>query len=122
LVLGTAGIAATALAMGVSPAFWPVLVFVMANGIADAVAIVADQGIKQRRTPDVVRSRVMAASDAVVHITLAVGYVLAGPVLALTSAQGLYVAAGVSSAVAALVLLPIARYPREATAALPVEG
>jgi MFS family permease len=122
LVLGTAGIAATALAMGLSPAFWPVLVFVMANGIADAVAIVADQGIKQRRTPDVVRSRVMAASDAVVHITLAVGYVLAGPVLALTSAQGLYVAAGVSSAVAALILLPIARHPREATAALPVEG
>jgi MFS family permease len=122
LVLGTAGIAATSLAMGVSPAFWPVLVFVMANGVADAVAIVADQGIKQRRTPDVVRSRVMSASDAVVHITLAIGYVLAGPVLALTSAQGLYVAAGVSSAVAALVLLPIARQPREATAALPVEG
>jgi len=122
LVLGTAGIAATALAMGLSPAFWPVLVFVMANGVADAIAIVADQGIKQRRTPDVVRSRVMAAADAVVHIALAFGYILAGPVLALTSAQGLYMAAGVSSALAALILLPIARRPREATAPLPVEG
>jgi len=95
---------------------------VMANGVADAIAIVADQGIKQRRTPDVVRSRVMAAADAVVHIALAFGYILAGPVLALTSAQGLYMAAGVSSALAALILLPIARRPREATAPLPVEG
>jgi predicted MFS family arabinose efflux permease len=122
LVLGTAGIAVTAIAMGISPVFWPVLVFVMANGVADAVAIVADQGIKQRRTPDVVRSRVMAASDAVVHIALAGGYILAGPVLALTSAQGLYLVGGVASAVSALILLPIARHPREATAPLPVEG
>jgi MFS family permease len=122
LVLGTAGIAVTALGMGVSPAFWPVLAFVMANGIADAVSIVADQGIKQRRTPDVVRSRVMSASDAVMHVTLAIGYVLAGPVLALTSAQGLYVVAGISSAGAALVMLPIARRRREAAAPQPVEG
>jgi MFS family permease len=122
IVLGTAGIAATALAMGLSPSFWPVLVFVSANGVADAIAIVADQGITQRRTPDVVRSRVMAASNAVVHITLALGYGLAGPVLALTSAQGLYVAAGISSALATLILLPIARQWREAPAPLPVEG
>jgi MFS family permease len=119
--LGTAGIAATALAMGVSPAFWPVLVFVMANGIADAIAIVADQGIKQRRTPDVVRARVMSASEAVAHIALALGYALAGPVLALTSAQGLYVAAGLASAVATLILLPIVM-GKEETTTVPVEG
>lgn len=121
VVLGTAGIAGTALAMGLSPAFWPVLVFVMANGTADAIAIVADQGIKQRRTPDVVRSRVMSASEAVAHIALAVGYGLAGPVLALTSAQGLYVAAGIASGVAALILLPI-MMEKERTTPLPVEG
>jgi MFS family permease len=121
VVLGTAGIAATALAMGLSPAFWPVLVFVMANGIADAIAIVADQGIKQRRTPDVVRARVMSASEAVAHIALALGYALAGPVLALTSAQGLYVAAALASGVATLVLLPIVM-GREETTTVPVEG
>jgi MFS family permease len=119
--LGTAGIAATALAMGLSPAFWPVLVFVMANGIADAIAIVADQGIKQRRTPDVVRARVMSASEAVAHIALALGYALAGPVLALTSAQGLYVAAGLASGVATLILLPIV-VGKEETTTVPVEG
>jgi MFS family permease len=121
VVLGTAGIAATSLAMGVSPAFWPVLVFVLANGIADAIAIVADQGIKQRRTPDVVRARVMSASEAVAHIALALGYALAGPVLALTSAQGLYIAAALASGVATLILLPIV-IGKEETTTVPVEG
>ncbi|MEP6475648.1 MAG: MFS transporter [Actinomycetota bacterium] len=107
VVLGTAGIATTSLVMGLSPAFWPVLVFVMANGTADSIAIVADQGIKQRRTPDVVRARVMSASEAVAHIALAAGYGLAGPVLALTSAQGLYLAAALASGIATLILLPI---------------
>jgi MFS family permease len=122
VVLGTLGIALTSIGIGLSPAFWPVLVLFAGNGIADAIAIVAEQGIQQRRTPDVVRSRVMSASEAVLSITLAIGYGLAGPVLGLTSAQGLYVVAGFTSALAALILLPIARRPREATAPLPVEG
>jgi MFS family permease len=122
VVLGTAGIALSSLGMGLSPAFWPVLVFVAANGISDAIAIVGEQGIQQRRTPDVVRSRVMAASEAVLSVALAAGYGLAGPVLALTSAQGLYVVAGVGAVVATSIMLPIALRRREATAALPVEG
>jgi MFS family permease len=120
LVIGMAGISATALAMGVSPAFLPVLAFVLLNGICDAVSIVADQGIKQRRTPDVVRARVMSASESVAHVALALGYALAGPILAATSAQGLYVVAGLSSAVATVVLLPLLTQ-REARTAVAVE-
>jgi MFS family permease len=107
LVYGVVGIAATALGMGFSPAYWPILVFVFANGIFDAITIVADQGIKQRRTPDVVRSRVMAASEAVWQTTLALGYALSGAVLAAFGAQGLYVVAGLTSGVAAFMLLPM---------------
>jgi MFS family permease len=122
VMLGTLGIALTSLAIGVSPAFWPVLVFFGANGAADAIALVAEQGIQQRRTPDVVRSRVMSASEAVLSVALAIGYGLAGPVLGLTSARGLYIVAGITAILATLILLPIARRPREATAPLPVEG
>ncbi len=122
VMLGTLGIALTSLGIGVSPAFWPVLVFFGANGAADAVALVAEQGIQQRRTPDVVRSRVMSASEAVLSIALAIGYGLAGPVLGLTSAPGLYIVAGITAFLATLILLPIARRPKEATAPLPVEG
>jgi MFS family permease len=122
VVLGTLGIALTSLGIGLSPVFWPVLVLFAGNGISDAVALVAEQGIQQRRTPDVVRSRVMSASEAVLSISLAIGYGLAGPVLEFTSAQGLYVVAGLTSVGATLILLPLARRSREATAALPVEG
>jgi MFS family permease len=107
LVLGVAGLGVTGLGMGLAPVFWPILLFILANGVADALAIVADQGIKQRRTPDAVRGRVLSASDAVVHVTLAGGYVLAGPLLAATGAQGLYVAAGVTASLAAVVLFPL---------------
>jgi MFS family permease len=107
IVFGVAGISATALGMGFAPAYWPILVFVFANGVFDAITIVADQGIKQRRTPDVVRSRVMAASEAVWQITLALGYALSGAVLAVFGAQGLYVVAGITSGAAALMLLPM---------------
>ena len=121
LVLGMCGITATALGMGMSPAFWPILVLVFANGSSDAIAIVADQGIKQRRTPDVVRARVMSASEAVAHISLALGYALAGPLLALTSAQGLYAIAGLSSGLATLMLLPLLSR-KEPLAPIVVEG
>jgi predicted MFS family arabinose efflux permease len=122
VALGTLGIAVTSLGIGLSPVFWPVLALFAANGVSDAVALVAEQGIQQRRTPDVVRARVMSASEAVLSISLAIGYGLAGPVLELTSARGLYVVAGVTAFLATLILLPIARRHREATAPLPVEG
>jgi MFS family permease len=120
IVFGVAGIAGTALGMGFSPVYWPILVFVFANGVFDAITIVADQGIKQRRTPDAVRSRVMAASDAVWQITLALGYALSGAVLAVFGAQGLYVVAGITSGVAAIMLLPM--LGREPAGLAPVEG
>ena len=122
LVIGMGGIAVTGVAMGLSPVFWPVLAFVLVNGTADAIAIVADQGIKQRRTPDVVRARVMSASEAVAHIALALGYAVAGPVLAATSAQGLYIAAGICSGVATLILLPLVLRREAAATPVTVEG
>ena len=118
VVLGTAGIAVSALGMGLAPVFWPILLFVGANGVFDALAVVGEQGIQQRRTPDIVRSRVMSASEAVLSISLAAGYVLAGPILALTSAQGLYVVAGLTAAVATAIMMPILR--RASAQAAPV--
>jgi len=114
VVLGTVIIALTALAMGLSPWFWPVVAFVLLNGIGDAISLVADQGIKQRRTPDAVRARVMSASDAVWQVMLAFGFLLAGPVLALVSAQDLYTISGVVAGLVVIVLLPVLREDRPA--------
>jgi MFS family permease len=109
VVAGTGVIALTSFGIGLSPVFWPVLVLILAMGVGDGLSLVADQGIRQRRTPDVVRSRVMAASDAVWQITVAVGFVLATPVLGLVGAQGLYVVGGVTSGIAVVMLLPVLR-------------
>ena len=41
----------------------------------------------QRRAPDVVRSRAMAALEAVLSLGLAIAYLAAGPVLRLVEAR-----------------------------------
>jgi hypothetical protein len=85
----------------------PVVMFLM--GFGDAMSEVADQGIRQRRTPDAVRSRLIASMESLVHLAIAVAYVLAAGALALLSPQGAYGPAGVSSLAAVLLLWPTVR-------------
>jgi predicted MFS family arabinose efflux permease len=78
--------------------------------------MVADRSIQQRRTPDVVRSRVVSASESMITIALAVGFVLGGPALELLGPRGVYAAGGAFAFVGAIVLLPILRASRRAEA------
>ena len=80
-MLASFGIAIAAFGVGFAPAFALVLVCLLAMGTSDGLTMVAETGIMQRRTPDVVRSRVMAAFEAVVSFGLAAAYIAAGPVL-----------------------------------------
>jgi MFS family permease len=109
LVFGTAAIALTSLGAGLSPIFWPILAFVLGQGVGDSFSLVGEQGIRQRRTPDSVRSRVMAASEAAWQLAMAVSFVLAGFVLEAVGPQGVYVVAGVAAGLATIVLLPVLR-------------
>jgi hypothetical protein len=70
---------------------------------------VADQGIRQRRTPDAVRSRLIASMESLVHLAIAIAYVLAAGALALLGPQGAYALAGLSSLAAVLLLWPTIR-------------
>ena len=124
LVLGAAGIVLGHLGVGLAPLFAIVLASSLLMGTGDGLTMVAEQGILQRRTPDAVRSRVMAAYDAVMSLGLAVAYIFAGPVLNALGAQHVYLLGGVAAAVTTLVLLPILRLrhePRRAESALGVE-
>jgi MFS family permease len=112
VVFGTAAIAVTSIGAGSSPVFWPILAFVLGQGIGDSIGLVGEQGIRQRRTPDAVRSRVMAASEAVWQLAMALSFVLAGFVLDAVGPQGVYVVGGVAAALATLVLLPVLREGR----------
>jgi predicted MFS family arabinose efflux permease len=95
--------------VGVSPWFWPVLLFLFLNGGFDAMSIVAIRGIQQRRAPDAVRSRVMASTDALWNLGVAFGYAVAGPLVAAIGPRALYVSAGLGALIGTWLLLPLWR-------------
>jgi MFS family permease len=121
LVLGSALMGLATAGVALSPSFWPVLALMLIVGAADAVIMVADRGIQQRRTPDAVRSRVVSASEAVVTLALTAGLALGGPALELVGARGAYAIGGVGGLVGAVVLLPVLRASRRERAPAPAE-
>ncbi len=109
LVGGAFGIAVAAFGVGVAPAFVLVLFALLVMGTSDGLTIVAENGIMQRRTPDAVRSRTMAAFEAVISLGLAVSYIVAGPMLQAVGPQGIYLIGGVAALAAAIMLAPLRR-------------
>lgn len=109
MVFGAAGVAVSAFGVGLFGLFPLVLVSLLVMGTSDGISIVAENGIMQRRTPDAVRSRTMAALEAVLSLGLAIAYLAAGPVLRVVEAQTVYVIAGVFALGATFVLLPLIR-------------
>jgi MFS family permease len=122
LVLGAAGIGAAGLGILIAPTFSFVLASLLVMGMSDGISIVAEQGIMMRRSPDAVRSRVMAGFDALLSVGIAIAYVFAGPVLKALGPQGVYGIGGASAAVAALLLLPMLRLRRDERAGQTIEG
>jgi MFS family permease len=124
LVVGSFGIAAAALAVGVAPVFPLVLVALLVMGTSDGFTLVAENGIMQRRTPDAVRSRTMAAFEAVLSIGLAIAYLIAGPVLRSfrSDPQVVYLIGGAFAFAAALTLVPILRLRRDAPVTRPADA
>jgi MFS family permease len=113
MVLGAFGVSAMAFTVGFAPVFPIVLVALFLMGTSDGLTIVSENGIMQRRTPDAVRSRTMAAFEAVISLGLAISFLLAGPVLELFGPQETYRIGGVTAGLAALALLPLLRLRRE---------
>jgi MFS family permease len=109
MVLGAAGVSLAAFGVGLFSVFPLVLASLLVMGVCDGLTIVAENGVIQRRTPDAVRSRTMAALEAVLSLGLAGSYLAAGPVLRVVAPQTAYVIAGVFAVGATFVLLPIVR-------------
>jgi MFS family permease len=122
MIAGAAGVTLAAFGVGLAPAFAVVLLSLLLMGVCDGLTIVAENGIMQRRTPDAVRSRAMAAFEAVLSIGLAVAYVAAAPVLRAVGPQTVYLIAGVGALGSVLLLLPLLRTVRGGEDAVGVEG
>jgi MFS family permease len=115
MVAGAAGITVTALAVGFAPLFPLVLGALLVMGVSDGLTIVSENGMMQRRTPDEIRSRTVAAFEAVLSFGLAVAYIAAGPVLQVLSPQAVYRVAALGAGGALLILLPLLRLRTEAS-------
>jgi MFS family permease len=107
LVAGTAVISAMSILTGVSGWWSLVLGAIFIMGVGDGITLVAEQGIMQRRTPDVVRSRVSGAFDSIVHVGMALSYVMAGPAVAWLGPRGVYIVGGVAAFAGVAIALPI---------------
>ena len=94
-------------------AFAPVFAFALAGmataGLAEGAVTVSEQGILQRRTPDAVRSRATAATEAAVMGAFALSFPAAGFMINLLGVRGVYLLAGFGCAVSALILIPAMR-------------
>jgi MFS family permease len=84
-----------------------VLGAILVMGIGDGVSMVAEQGIMQRRTPDAVRSRVSGAFDTFILVGMATSYVMAGPMVALLGAKGVYILGGAVAFVGVALAFPM---------------
>jgi MFS family permease len=116
LFLGMALIALSTGAIAVSPWFAPILVMSLASGFGDAITMVAEQGIQQRRTPDAVRSRVVSAAEAIITVAFALSLAGAGPVLEALGPQNVYAIGGATALAGSAVLLPVLRGERRRSA------
>lgn len=114
LVWASFGIAFSAFGVGFAPVFPLVLASLLAMGTCDGLTIVSENGIMQRRTPDAVRSRTMAAFEAILSLGLALAFLLAGPVLEALGPRVVYRVGGASALVAAGMLFSLRRLGRGA--------
>jgi MFS family permease len=109
LVTGFLVAAVGGIGIWLSPWFALILACNVAWGVGDALASVAEQGILQRRTPDAVRARVFAANESLVHATLMVAFLVAGPVVEMVGAKTTYLLGGLGALAASLLAESVVR-------------
>jgi MFS family permease len=98
-------------AIGWSPFWILALGLVVVEGVCEGLATVAEQGILQRRTPDEVRSRVVGALEAATLIALAISLTAGGPIVDLLGPRAAYYVGGITTVLAALIILGPMRRP-----------
>jgi len=94
------------------PTIGPVFAAMVLAGASDGIVDVAVEVIFQRRSPDHVRSRVIASLEAVWHGGLALSFLFAGTLIDALGPKAAYALAGAGSALASVMLLPVLREPR----------
>lgn len=103
-------LAMTAFGVALAPVFWMAVAWVGVFGVADGPTLVVEQNLLQRRTPDVVRSRVMGGFETIMHGGLSLSLLLGAAVVPALGPKGAYGVAGGMALVGATLLLPLLRW------------
>jgi MFS family permease len=103
-------VALTGFGVALSPWFGLVLFWMFAFGATDGPTQVIEQNLLQRRSPDVVRSRVMGAWETLMHGSLVVALVAGGWIVSVFGPRGAYAIGGVTGLVGAALLLPFLKW------------
>ncbi len=109
MVVGAAVIGAGFATVAVAPMFGIALAGMTMAGMAEGSVSVSEQGILQRRTPDAVRSRATAATEAAILGAFALSFPTAGFMINLLGVRGVYGLAAGGCAVSALILIAAMR-------------
>jgi MFS family permease len=109
LVGGSFVTAAGLAAVAVMPTFPPVLAAMCVSGGSDGLVDVVVDVIFQRRSPDAVRSRVLAALEAVFLLGLAVAFPFGGLLVGALGPKAAYALGGAGCMASALMMVPLLR-------------
>lgn len=105
VAIAAIAIAAGFMAVSVAPIFAIALFGMAIGGVGEGFWEVTQTTLMQRATPDGIRSRVFAGSEAVMQIGIAIGLLASGFVTAAAGASGAFAVAAAGSAIAALILV-----------------
>jgi predicted MFS family arabinose efflux permease len=99
-------------AVAFASSFPPILAAMVLAGGSDGLVDVVWHVVFQRRSPDAVRSRVMAAVETVFLLGLATAFPAGAVLVGAVGPKAAYAVAGVGCAATALLLVPLLREAR----------
>jgi predicted MFS family arabinose efflux permease len=104
LIVGTVGLSVMLGSVALIPFLWMVCVTQLIGGIFDTYVNVAEETVRQQRTPDELRSRVYAAGEAIVVIAMSASIAVGGPLIEAAGPRAAYALTGVLGLIAAVAI------------------
>ena len=104
LVAGTLGLSLMLGSVAIAPFLWIVCITQLIGGVFDTFVNVAEETVRQQRTPDELRSRVFAAGEAIVVIAMSASIAVGGPLIQAAGPRAAYALTGVLGVLATVTI------------------
>ena len=102
--MGTVGLSVMLGSVAIAPFLWIVCLTQLIGGFFDTFVNVAEETVRQERTPDELRSRVYAAGEAIVVVAMSASIAVGGPLIEAAGPRAAYALTGVLGLLAAVTI------------------